>query len=51
MKDLVNEIITSYYSKGHKVEVIKRYLQMRYHINIDLEALRNRIEKKKLSFT
>ncbi len=51
MRDLVNEFIKDCTAKNLKAEVIKRYLTMKYHINMDIEAVNARINAAKLHFT
>jgi hypothetical protein len=50
MKDFINEILTRSYEKGYKVEVIRRYLRMKYRINMDLEAIKSRIRARKVAY-
>lgn len=49
MNCLINNIAKYYTEKGRKLEVIRRYLRMKYRINIDSNALKSRIESLQLS--
>ncbi len=44
MDCLIDNIITRWHvGKGKRVEVIKRYIRMRYKINIDATSIQNRV--------
>lgn len=40
---LITKTTKHYLAKGKKIEVIARYLRMRYKISIDLNVLRKRV--------
>ncbi|MGB3468663.1 MAG: hypothetical protein WBA74_25485 [Cyclobacteriaceae bacterium] len=42
MTCIINTTVTKYLAKGKKLEVIARYLKMRYKISIDLNVLKKR---------
>lgn len=42
MNCVIDTLINHQLKKGRKIDVLKRYLQMRYHIKIDDLALRKR---------
>ena len=44
MNCLINDIIRTSISKGKKVDVVRRYLKMKYHTNIDRQSLERRIQ-------
>lgn len=44
MNCVINNSITDHLKKGKKLEVIRRYIEMKYRISIDLESLRERIK-------
>ncbi len=44
MKDLIDDIAKRYLVKGKRLEVIRRYIRMKYRINIDSSALLNRVK-------
>jgi len=43
MNCLIDNTITRYSNRANKVDVIRRYIRMKYHINIDPKALKNRL--------
>lgn len=43
MTCIINAAITQYLSKGKRLEVIARYLKMKYKISIDPNVLRKRV--------
>lgn len=43
MNCLINDTIRRYKNKGRKVEVIARYLQMKYRVAIDAAVLKKRM--------
>lgn len=47
MNCLIDKTIDKYYTRGKKVEVIKRYIRMKYRISIDTEVLKARLEQIK----
>lgn len=44
MNCVINNSITDNLKKGKKLEVIRRYIQMKYGINIDAPSLQERIK-------
>ena len=43
MNDVINSTIASYAEKGQRVEAIKNYIEKRYNISIDQQAIRERL--------
>lgn len=43
MNCVINNSITDHLKKGTKLEVIRRYIEMKYRVSIDLESLKERI--------
>ena len=50
MNCVINNLIDHYAKQGRKLEAIKRYLKMRYNINIDKNALKERIRMIKFRY-
>ncbi len=48
MNCVINNSITDNLRKGKKIEVIRRYIQMKYGISIDVVALKERIKSMNL---
>lgn len=48
MNCVINNSITDNLRKGKKLEVIRRYIQMKYGISIDALALKERIKSMNL---
>lgn len=48
MNCVINNSITDHLKKGKKLEVIRRYIEMKYRVSIDLESLRERIKMMNL---
>lgn len=44
MNCLINDIIKGSIQKGKKIEVVRRYIRMKYHMNIDLKSLERRFK-------
>lgn len=44
MNCLINDIIEGSIRKGKKIEVVRRYIRMKYHMNIDLKSLEHRLK-------
>ena len=44
MNCLIDHTVNYYLEKGKKLDVIKRYIRMKYRIHIDRNALRSRLE-------
>lgn len=47
MNCLIDKTINKYYSQGKKVEVIKRYIRLKYRISLDAEVLKARLKELK----
>lgn len=47
MNCLIDTTINKYYARGKKVEVIKRYIRMKYRISLDAEVLKARLKEIK----
>ena len=45
MNCLINDIINWANGKGTRAEVVRRYLRIKYHMNIDPQALDRRINR------
>ena len=41
MTDIIRHIVRAHYRQGRNLEVIRRYLKMRYRVSTDLLVLRN----------
>ena len=50
MNCVIDNVISMYLPKGKKLDVIKRYLQMRYRIHMDMASLKERIRAKRMNF-
>ncbi len=50
MNDIINNAIDFYVSKGRKIEVIRRYIRMKYRINIEKNAFRQRVKNMRLEY-
>ena len=51
MDCLIDNIIKRWYlKKGKKAEVIRRYIKVKYGINIDTPSIQKRIEKLNLKY-
>lgn len=44
MNCLIDNTINRYAAKGKRAEAIRRYIRMKYRINIDLEAIKKRLK-------
>lgn len=47
MNCLIDKTIDRYHARGKKMEVIKRYIRMKYRISIDTAVLKARLEQIK----
>lgn len=47
MNCLIDRTIKEHYMKGKNAEIIKRYIRMKYRVNIDLKALKTRLQNYK----
>jgi cellulose biosynthesis protein BcsQ len=45
MSCVINQVITMVENRPRKIRVIKRFLKMKYNINMDKEVLRRRINR------
>ncbi len=50
MNCLINNTIDSYLKKGRKVEVVKRYIRMKYRVQIDNVSMAKRMETLNLAY-
>ena len=50
MNCIINNVINTYYKKGKKVEVMRRYIRMKYGINIDVASIDERIRSISLNY-
>lgn len=44
MNCLIDEALKRYADRAHKVEVIRRYIRLKYHISIDRESMKQRLK-------
>lgn len=44
MNCLINNSIKGSLEKGKKIEVVRRYIRMKYHTNIDIQSLESRLK-------
>lgn len=49
MNCLIDKTINRYAAKGERAEAIRRYIRMKYRINIDTEAIKKRLQNLKPS--
>ncbi len=50
MNCTINNVIDQYHRKGKQIDVIRRYIKMRYKINIDLASIKERIRILELRY-
>lgn len=50
MNCLINNTIDSYLRKGRKVEVVKRYIRMKYRVQIDNVSIAKRMQTLNLAY-
>lgn len=50
MNCLINNTIDSYLRKGRKVEVVKRYIRMKYRVHIDNMSMTKRMQMLNLEY-
>ena len=50
MNCLINQTIDRYMRRGRKLEVIARYIRLKYHVNIESSALSKRLEVLNLNY-
>lgn len=44
MNCIIDKSITYHLKKGKKAEVIRRYIKMKYRVNMDLKTLKERVK-------
>ena len=49
MNCLINDIIKWAGRKGTRAEVVRRYLKIKYRMNVDLQALERRFDSKEIN--
>ena len=50
MNDIINNSIDYYIKKGKNIEVIRRFIRLKYRISIDSAALHQRIKHLRLNY-
>ena len=50
MNDIINNAIDSYVRQGRKIEVIRRYIRLKYKVSIDRGAFNERVKSLNLEF-
>lgn len=50
MNCIINNVIDTYYKKGEKAEVIRRYIKMKYQISIDIASIQERIRSINMNY-
>lgn len=50
MNDIINNAIDFYVRKGRKIEVIRRYVRLKYKISIDKNAFHQRVKNMRLEY-
>jgi len=50
MNCLINEAIDKYLRRGKRIDVIRRYIKMKYRINIDTMSIKQRIKALKVNY-
>lgn len=50
MNCIINNVIDTYYKRGKKIEVMRRYIKMKYRINIDVPSIRERIRSIDMNY-
>ncbi len=50
MNCLIDNVLKRYLNKGKRIDVIKRYIKLKYHINIDLESIQKRIQSNSMKY-
>ncbi len=50
MNCVINNVIDTYLSKGRRIEVIRRYIRLKYRISIDLASIKERIKMLNLKY-
>ncbi len=44
MNDIINNTIDFYVKQGRKIEVIRRYIRLKYRVNIEKSAFKERVK-------
>ncbi|MBO3698923.1 hypothetical protein [Roseivirga sp. E12] len=50
MNCLINETVDRYLRRGRKVDVIARYMRMRYRVSIEASALTKRMQLMNINY-
>jgi hypothetical protein len=50
MNCVINETVKSALEKGKKLDVIARYIRLKYHIQIDIASIRQRVNLVKMNY-
>lgn len=50
MNCLINETVDRYLRKGRRIDVIARYMRMKYRVSIESSALTKRMQLMKLNY-
>ena len=50
MNDIINNAIDFYVRQGRKIEVIRRYIRLKYKVSIDQSAFNERVKSLRLEY-
>jgi hypothetical protein len=50
MNDIINNAIDFYVKQGRKIEVIRRYIRLKYRVSIDRNAFQERVKSIHLEY-
>jgi hypothetical protein len=50
MNCLIDNVLMRYLNKGKTIEVIKRYIKLKYRINIDVESIKQRVRLHEMNY-
>ena len=50
MNDIINNAIDFYVRQGRKIEVVRRYVRLKYRVNIDKNAFQERVKHLRLEY-
>ena len=50
MNDIINNAIDFYVRQGRRIEVVRRYIRLKYRVNIDRNAFRERVKNIQLEY-
>ena len=50
MNCLINQTIDKYIRRGRKLDVIARYIRLKYHVNIESSVLSKRVDVLNLNY-